>query len=53
MRDFWGKVNHACRCRAEAYEFCGQRRYRMCFAGADCEYDIDGRTFEEIWEPVE
>jgi len=48
MSVYRSKLNPRRTCQAEPYNHHGQRRYR--FVLGDTEYDLDGRTFDEMWD---
>lgn len=48
MSVYRAKSNPCRTCDAEPYDYCGQRRYRFVLGGT--EYDLDGKTFDELWE---
>ena len=50
MTTYQSRRDPAQTCQAEAYDYCGQKRYRIRFPRCERVYDLDGRTFEEGWE---
>jgi hypothetical protein len=48
VKTYRSKANPTKTCEAEAYDHHGQPRYR--FTLGDMECDLDGRTFDEMWE---
>jgi hypothetical protein len=48
MQIYKAKANPRRTCQAEAYDYHGQRRYRIILGGTP--YDLDAETFDEMWE---